>query len=43
MIGVPGIVAEVIGWAGAGCLFPAYALLSAGRLPVRREPDQHGR
>jgi hypothetical protein len=28
---VPGIVAEGIGWAGAGCLLLAYALLSAGR------------
>ena len=27
-----GMVTEVVGWGGAGCLLLAYALLSAGRL-----------
>ncbi|GAA4450066.1 CBU_0592 family membrane protein [Phytohabitans houttuyneae] len=27
-----GLVTEVVGWGGAGCLLLAYALLSAGRI-----------
>lgn len=30
-----GIVVDVVGWLGAGCLLLAYALLSAGRLRAR--------
>jgi hypothetical protein len=28
------LLADVAGWIGAGCLLVAYALVSAGRLPV---------
>ncbi|MGB9376616.1 MAG: hypothetical protein WCB04_03790 [Mycobacteriales bacterium] len=30
------VIWEVLGWAGAGALLVAYALLSAGRLPANR-------